>query len=129
MFSQLQNVKALLHPVMHGTMSGLRAKNWPRSEMHARGKSFYWWLQTHCIAGSLKTGQPIFRYDLAVTIGSMTNAPATIAPMKYLRAKPNIKSISKQNHYPNSNPHIKLNLKPYHNPNPNPNSLEKLRPV
>ena len=60
--------------------------------------------------------------------GSMTFAPATIAPMKYLHAKPNKKSIYQQNHYPYNNPHIKLNLKPYHNPNPNPNSSEKLRP-
>ena len=30
----------------------------------------------------------------------MTFAPATIAPMEYLRAKPKLKSIYKQNPYP-----------------------------
>ena len=38
-----------------------------------------------------------------------------------------IKSIYRQNPYPNPNFHINLNLKPYYNPNPNPYSLEKLR--
>ena len=58
----------------------------------------------------------------------MTFAPATIAPMEYLHAKPKIKCIYKQNSYPNPNRQIKQNLKPYHNPNRNPNFLEKLRP-
>ena len=44
-------------------------------------------------------------------IGSTTFALATNAPMKYMHAKPNVKSIYKQNPYPN--PNIKLNLKPY----------------
>ena len=65
---------------------------------------------------------------LCALYGSMTFALATIAPIEYLRAKPKIKCIYKQNYYPNYNPQIKQNLKPYHNPNPNPNSLEKLRP-
>ena len=56
----------------------------------------------------------------------MTFAPATIAPMKYLHVRADIKSIYKCNPYPNPNPHIKLNLKPYHNPYPNPNPHIKL---
>ena len=55
----------------------------------------------------------------------MTSAPAKIAPMKYLHANPNIKSIYKQTPYPYPNPPIKLNPKPYFNPNPD--SLEKSR--
>ena len=58
----------------------------------------------------------------------MTFAPATIAPMKYLRAKQNVSFTDEHNCYSYHNPHIKLNLKPYHNPNPNPDSLENLRP-
>ena len=39
--------------------------------------------------------------------GSVTFALATIASMEYLRAKPKIKCIYKQNYYPNPNPQIK----------------------
>ena len=60
-------------------------------------------------------------------MGSITFALATIALKKYLRAKAKIKSIYKQNPYPNPNPYIEPNLKHYHNPNPNPNSLEILK--
>ena len=52
----------------------------------------------------------------------------TFSPTEYLHVKPKIKSIYKQNPYPDPNPHIKLILKPYHSLNPNPNPLEKLRP-
>ena len=59
---------------------------------------------------------------------SVTFAPTTTAPIEYLRAKRNIKSIYKQTHSPHPNLDIKLYLKPYHNPNPNLNSLENLKP-
>ena len=47
-------------------------------------------------------------------LGSMTFAPATIALIKYLHAKPNIKPTHKQNPNPNPNLPITLNLQPYH---------------
>ena len=57
----------------------------------------------------------------------MTFATATIAPIKYLHIRADIKSIYKRIPYPNPNPHIKLNLKPYHNPNPNPKFLGEIK--
>jgi hypothetical protein len=36
--------------------------------IHVGGKYFFWWSQTGRRAGSLKTGQPVFRYDLTATI-------------------------------------------------------------
>ena len=63
-------VKPLLHPVVRGTTSGLRAKNGPSSEMHTSGKCFFCWSQTRRVARSLKTGRPVFRCDLAATIST-----------------------------------------------------------
>ena len=59
----------------------------------------------------------------------MTFAPVTIAPMKYLHAKPHINPPENKNSYPVPNPDIKPNLKPEYNPNPypKPKSFEKLR--
>ena len=58
--------------------------------------------------------------------GSILFAPAAIAPVKCLHAKPNTRSNYKQNPCSSPNCHIKINLKPYHKPYPN--ALKKLRP-
>ena len=50
--------------------------------MHASGKYFFWWSQTRRIARSLKTGRPVFRYDLAATI-STRGALSEYARQKY----------------------------------------------
>ena len=61
-------LKLVLHPVVRGNYEWFACKNGPRSTMHAGGKYFFWKSQTRRRARSLKTGRPVFRYDLTATI-------------------------------------------------------------
>jgi hypothetical protein len=58
-------------------------ENGPSSTMHAGGKYFFWWSQTGRRSRSLKTGRPVFRYDLPATICT-PGARSEYARLKYM---------------------------------------------
>jgi hypothetical protein len=83
MIPYIQKTKASLTSRRACNYEWFACENYPSSTMHAGVKYFFWWSQTGRRARSLKTGQPVFCYDLTATICT-SGARSEYARLKYL---------------------------------------------
>ena len=70
-------LKLLLQPVVRASTCGLRAKIWPSSEMHARGKYFYGGRKHDAEERSPKFGRLVFFCTLLQQLECLEHARST----------------------------------------------------